>query len=280
MKRTNTKTIALVILLAAAIVVSAFGIAPRASSVENHAEEILYLNNKKNDVLSLTTLTTAASVFITMAPDDTATPIAEQLAELSDYFIIILVALYIEKFLLTVLGSVSFGIILPVAFALLIVFLITKNFTFRNIGVKLAIFGVAAYLMVPAGLALSRSVEESNALSIQETMTEARKTVDDIIAAEQESDDSSGIVRFFHRIGSTVTSATTYAKAMFNNAIDAVAIHFVTSLAIPALVALAFIPLTKLIIGIDIQPKAVEIAEKMKRGRRHSPKLSEKTGEE
>ena len=56
-------------------------------------------------VLKLTASSTAASAGITAIPGDAGTPIAEKLADFSEYGILILCVLYAEKYLLSILGS-------------------------------------------------------------------------------------------------------------------------------------------------------------------------------
>ena len=90
-------------------------IAPFASSVDSYEGTISALDEKKDNVLKLTAASTATSVAITFIPGDAATPIAEKLADLSSYFLIVLCAIYLEKYLLTITGFVAFKILIPVS---------------------------------------------------------------------------------------------------------------------------------------------------------------------
>lgn len=78
-------------------------------------------------MLELTAASTAASAAITLLPGDTATPIAEKLADLSGYFLIVLCAIFLEKYLLTITSYVSFTILIPAACALGIAALFPKS---------------------------------------------------------------------------------------------------------------------------------------------------------
>lgn len=79
--------------LAIIALVSFFVVADYASSPEVHAETIEALDEKRSTVMELTAASTATSVAITMIPGDAATPIAEQLAELSSTFLVVLCAI-------------------------------------------------------------------------------------------------------------------------------------------------------------------------------------------
>ncbi len=52
---------------------------------------------KKTTALELTAAATAASAAITLIPGDAGTPIADKLADLSSYFLIVVCAIYLEK---------------------------------------------------------------------------------------------------------------------------------------------------------------------------------------
>lgn len=89
--------------------ISIFVITGYASSVKTHAGTISSLDEKKSTVMELTAATSAAaSAAITVIPGDVATPIADKLADLSSYFLVVLSAIYLEKFLVTILGIAAF----------------------------------------------------------------------------------------------------------------------------------------------------------------------------
>ena len=96
-----------------AALLSVLFVARYAASPAFHGKSIEALDNKKTTVMELTAASTAASAAITLLPGDAATPIAEKLADLSGYFLIVLCAILLEKYLLTVTGFAAFGILVP-----------------------------------------------------------------------------------------------------------------------------------------------------------------------
>lgn len=88
--------------------ISIFGVSRAAASPEFHAKTIESLDEKRNTVMELTAASTAASAAITLIPGDTATPIAEKLADLSTYFLVVLCAIYLEKYLVTITVTLHF----------------------------------------------------------------------------------------------------------------------------------------------------------------------------
>ena len=75
-----------------------------ASAPESHQATIASLDEKKATVLELTAATTATSALITLLPGDIGTPIAEKVADLSGYLLIVLCAVFLEKYLVTITG--------------------------------------------------------------------------------------------------------------------------------------------------------------------------------
>ena len=71
---------------------------------------IASLDEKKSTVTGLAAASISVSSAITLIPGDTATPIANELADLSTYFMVILSAVFLEKYLLTIIGFIVFKI--------------------------------------------------------------------------------------------------------------------------------------------------------------------------
>ena len=108
------KWIGIVLLLVFAILSFSAG-AKYASAPEHHKATIAALDEKKGTVLELTVAATATSALITLIPGDVGTPIAEKVADLSGYLLIVLCAVYLEKYLVTLTGYAAFKLFIPAA---------------------------------------------------------------------------------------------------------------------------------------------------------------------
>ena len=97
MKSEVSKKLAAAALLLALALVSFFPIAQKMSQPQTFSHAIESLDKKQETVLELTAASTAASAAITLLPGDAATPIAEKLADLSGYFLIVLCAIFLEN---------------------------------------------------------------------------------------------------------------------------------------------------------------------------------------
>ena len=169
------KCITAVILLLVAIL-SITVIGKYASAPENHQKTIASLDEKKQTVMELTAASTVTSALITLLPGDTATPIAEKMADVGGYLLVVLCAIYLEKYLVTITGYVAFTYLIPIACGLWIFNLIFANATVRKLAAKLAVFGVAISLVVPASVKISDLIGDTYQAQIEATIEDAKST--------------------------------------------------------------------------------------------------------
>lgn len=196
------KCITAVILLLVAIL-SITVIGKYASAPENHQKTIASLDEKKQTVMELTAASTVTSALITLLPGDTATPIAEKMADVSGYLLVVLCAIYLEKYLVTITGYVAFTYLIPIACGLWIFNLIFANATVQKLAAKLAVFGLAIFLVVPASVKISDLIGDTYQAQIEATIEDAKNTqnilensgvVDDTNATETTGTDAAGTV--------------------------------------------------------------------------------------
>ena len=217
----------------------------------------------------------AASAAITLLPGDTATPIAEKLADLSGYFLIVLCAIFLEKYLLTITSYVSFTILIPAACALGIAALFSEKLraALGKLAWHLLLFALAIAFAIPAGVKVSSMIEDTYRASIEETIANAEQTTEDIQSAtsgETDEGEKSGLSGLFSKVTEGITGVATAAveqlKTVLNRFIEALAVMLVTSCLIPILVLLFFAWLVKLMLGIDLPPLRVKLGD----GKAHS----------
>ena len=110
--------IGFIVVLVVLALLSGFVARPHFADTKTWDSTIEVIDQKKGNVLALTTSCVALSAGITALPGDTGTPVAEQLAQLSGNLGIVLAVLYLEKYLLTILWSVGLGILIPFALVL------------------------------------------------------------------------------------------------------------------------------------------------------------------
>ena len=233
---------------------------------------ITYLDEKKTTALELCAGATALSAAITLIPGDTGTPIAEKLTDLSGYFLIVVSAISLEKYLLTILGALTFRWLIPAAMiAIALYFGIRRDF-FWKLGVKILIFGLAVYAVIPVSVHVSQLIYNTYQESIDTTLAETENLISQTEGNAQsstESDQNSGDEGFFaglvdkakdtiEQAKDTASIATEQFKYMLNKFIDGLAVLIVTTCLIPILVMVFFVWIVKMILGTAItQPAAM-----------------------
>ncbi|MBR5126923.1 MAG: hypothetical protein IKU69_00660 [Roseburia sp.] len=249
----------LVLLLIALLSFNVF--ADKATSVETHQEALSQLEDKKVTALGLTVSVTAVSTAISAIPGDVATPVAEQISELTTPLLIIVCAIYLEKFLLTTIGYLSFKVLIPVACALLALLVFMKSETFMEtvfkFAVKLAVFGLAIYFVIPASVKMTNLIEKT----FEETITQTYETVEEISEeaekANEEEKETNAFLEFLSGIGNEATELVESVKNALSVFIDAIAVLIITTCVIPVAVILFFVWLIKMLFGIEIKKPAI-----------------------
>ena len=267
--------IGFIVALVVLALLSGFVARPHFADTKTWDSTIEVIDQKKGNVLALTTSCVALSAGITALPGDTGTPVAEQLAQLSGNLGIVLAVLYLEKYLLTILGALTFKWLIPVSMLALAVYFGSKKDFFWKIGVKIFIFGLAIYAVIPVSVHVSKMIYSTYQESIDATIDEANDLADESEASKDDDKDSkkskdsgsSFIDKAKDAVNSvknTLSVTADSVKNMVNKFIDGLAVLIVTTCLIPVLVIVFFIWLVKLVLGSAISsPGAVA----MRRGK-------------
>ena len=246
----NSKKILSIVLPIIIALFSIFVLAKPASMPSTYKKTIASLDEKKTTVMELTAASTAVSAAITLIPGDTGTPIAEKLVDLSTYFLVVLCAIYLEKYMLTLAGYGVFKVLIPAICILFIVNVFRKSETCERLMKKIGIFSLALVLVVPVSVKVSDFIQKTYEESINETISSAKEISDEL---EDEEDKS-----LWDRITDGATSAVKKVEQSLNQFVEALAVLIVTSCIIPILVLVFFVWLMKMLLGMDDSLKTVK----------------------
>ena len=247
--------IAMLVLLA---VISFTKIAPWTADPETHSHSIEQTDEKIASVMTLSGGAAATSATLSLLPGHMCTPLAEQLAELAKYFLLILSSLYLEKFLISLSGYITFMFLIPFACLLFCINILTGKKSLFRAATRIGIIGIVIFLIVPASVKLSDMVYQTQAAKVNETIEEYNDL-------EVEGDSDSG---FFNEF-TTITSETIDRITDFiDNLMESLAVMIVTSCVIPLLVFIFLIWLVRTIFSsnvLTLDPAALdELADMMK----------------
>lgn len=255
MNNENAKKMVKVILPVIIALISLLVISKYAASPDFHAKTIAELDEKRATVLELTAASAATSAAITLLPGDTATPIADKLADLSSCFLIVICAIYLEKYLVTIMGWAAFAVLIPAGCALCTVNACLRQNQWKQVlaklSVKLIVFGLAIAFVVPASVKVSDMIESTYQSSIDATIQSAKQTTEEI-GESAEAEDEGVLSGLISKIENSVTDVTEKVQNVLNNFMEALAVMIVTSCVIPILVLLFFLSLIKMVLGVNI----------------------------
>lgn len=265
--------IGIIVALVVLALLSGFVARPHFADTKTWDSTIEVIDQKKGNVLALTTSCIALSAGITALPGDTGTPVAEQLAQLSGNLGIVLAVLYLEKYLLTILWSVGLGILIPFALVLFAVSLgihgrWSTSTVIRRVAMRVLVVAIIGMVLVPASVWVSQKVDETYRVSIEQAQQKAADAADsDSSKASKKKTESTESKNVLEQLADgasgLVTSVTSGAKQMTDeivqqvtDLIEGVIVMIVTSCVIPLLVLAAFLWLGHTLLGIDISGPA------------------------
>jgi len=247
----TSKNIFVVLALLVIAIVSFTVVSKYATSVEVHSSSIAALDDKKMKAMELTAGVAATSTAISALPGDAATPIAEQVSELTGPLLIVVCAIYLEKFLLTTIGLVAFKFLIPFACLLGIIYIFTTKTVAKTLAIKFVVFALAISLVIPVSVKVTELIE----VTFEETITQTYESADVITSEAEKSSEEENTNRFaefLKGIGDSVSNLAENAKNALSVFIDAIAVLIITTCVIPMVVILFFLWIIKMIFGIKI----------------------------
>lgn len=271
----------IVALLAVLALVSLFPLRDTFSSPETYAATISTLDEKKANVTALVASSTALSAGISVLPDDTGSAVADKLMDVSVDLGIVLVVIYLEKYLLTIFGFLSFGVLMPIGLAGLAaaVALLGRSAisrTFTHVAVRLLLLGAILVSVVPASVWVTDRIDETYETSVAAAPIEQETQEQE---QPQPDEGDGGILEFItgipeavanlpQTVADGVTSVTQDILDQVNALVEAFAVMVVTSCAMPVLVLLLFLWVANMLLGIKIEVPVAALQQRARGARR------------
>jgi hypothetical protein len=238
----NLKKIMIVALLILLAVFSVTKVAPWAMDPENHTHSIEQTENKIATVMTLSGGAAATAATLSLLPGDMCTPIAEQLAELAKYFLLILSALYLEKFLIVISGFITFAFFIPASLVIQCGRVLFNKKNWSMLAAKVAFLGIVLFLIVPASVRLSDMVYQTQAEKVNAAVEEYNS-----LDIEGEAEDG-----LFDKITSIASDTMDKVTKFLSSLLESLAVMLVTSCIIPILVFVFLVWLVKTVFASNV----------------------------
>ena len=216
-----------------------------AAAPESHQATITSLDEKKNTVLELTMAATATSAVITLLPGDIGTPISEKVADLSGYLLIVLCAIFLEKYLVTITGYAAFKIFIPAACVLFATNLFVSNRSLDRLARKLLVFGICIFLVVPSSVKISDLIEHTYQAQIE--ISGFWQKAKDALSGAKDS-----VASAVENVTLSSEELVQKVETSLSHFVEAVAVMLITSCVITLLALFVFFWLIKTLVDVDL----------------------------
>ena len=267
LQKMNDRRLIMVAILVALAILSATVFANVFSSPGFHRTTIRTLDDQKSTATTLSIAVTAASTTLSLLPDDTAAPIANELADLTTPLFIIVCIIYLEKFLLTVFAWLAFAFLFPACCILLCVYIYKRSEQLLGYVKKLIALALALIMIIPFSTHITVKIQDTFAESIDIAFSEIDGFSDESLTEDEEA--TNAFVKFFSNLKDDVVQLVETSKNMLGVFSDAIAVMLITSCAMPIITAALFIMVIKYVFSLNIPAgrlaKQVAAAKKNRR---------------
>lgn len=215
-----------------------------------NASLVASLDSKKNTVAALAATSVATSTSISLLPNDIGSPVAENLADLTNYLVVVLGAIWLQKYLVGLAGALLFKVMLPIASLILAGNIFLQKDALQKLATKLLLFGALVFILVPTSVGVSNHIETTYKTSIEQTIEDAKE--DNSTIQNDAAENESWWSKVTSFLSNAYESTMNKVQTIVGNLLDAIAVLIVTTCVIPILVFVFFMWGVKLIFGLDI----------------------------
>lgn len=247
------------------VFLSIFLLKPVLSSDKVTSYSTDYLDQKEKTVMTVTGVSTAASVVLAAVPTDTTTPIADKLADVSGYMAGALAVILFEKYLVPIAGTVASLFLIPAALILLICYLVSDKRWLKLMSIRMFLLSALIVCLVPLSVTFSRSVDATYETQFKEAMSQidtTSKKEEKTEKAEKKHSSGNAILDLFEdakdkvnkttqELSADATKLADKAKTAVDNFVELVAIMILTSFLVPVVTFILLLFLVKLIFNIS-----------------------------
>ncbi len=220
-----------------------------------YTESIESLEESQETVTKLTAGTLGLSLLINFLPDDYGSSLADSLTELNKYFVLLLVAIFLEKLIAVEGSTIAFTYLIPAACALYLFSYFFKQEAFLRLVKKIAILALALILVIPCGTHFANTVGSEYLDYVDTTIEETQDNTSKLSDTLTLSDDSQTLIEKFSTVISSAISSIKDIAGNIKNIISkfmiSIAILIITNCIVPALMFIFFLWILQQITSID-----------------------------
>ena len=243
----------MILLSILAVLIGSFSFSKGAELLKGtdfYGQTVEMLDEKKGNVMGMTAALVGTSTLITGLPDDMGTPVAEQLMDMTDWLLLVLCVVFVEKYGLTMLWVAACKILIPLGCILFIVDMVGEKRALRQIWLKLAVLSMVFLVAIPVGVKSAEMIEKTYETSIIEKAEEGDELAQMMEADTEEKE--GWLQNIFGKVKDSAEAKLEKAKEVLVRYTEQTAVMLVTSCVIPVVVLLFLFWVSKTVIGLDI----------------------------
>lgn len=242
-----------------------------AGTPNRYTKTINSLDDESEKVIKLAALTAGISTAITAIPDDTGTPIADHLMSLTNWMLVVIMVLFLEKYSITLIGKLVFVIIGPIAIGMFGIGIVTVNRKILMKAFNILLIAFITFSAIPFSVKISNELKEMYNFSLDNTLAEGENVKNKADEATdentEENEDKNFIVGAISRVTNAISDVmwggVKAAENFLNTLTEALAILVITSCVIPMVTLFIFIWIIKTLIGIDLSKSVFWVHDHM-----------------
>lgn len=209
------------------------------------------LDEKRGTVMGMTAALVGTSTLITGLPDDIGTPVAEQLMDMTDWLLLVLCVVFLEKYGITMLWAGVFKGMIPLACILGIADLTGVKQNVRRVWQRLLLLSLALTVTIPLGVYAANMIEKTYETSITELADDGDELAQMMEADTEEKEN--WLQRIFVKAKDSAEAQLEKGKEVLVRYTEQVAVMLVTSCMVPIAVLLFLFWLVRMILGVEVQ---------------------------
>lgn len=227
------------------------------------------LDHSRETMMKFSGAAVATSAALSALPGDFGTPIANELASLTKYFVFLFAVIFVEKLITTQGIHIAFVYIIPIACGLFMLAVAMKKEAVKKFSYKIAILGCALIIIVPVSTHFTDYICAEYLEYVENTIEETKSGADKINGVVSENDKKTNLFDKLSDVCNTAMNGVNELIEYFNNmlkkCINSIAIMFVTSFVMPIVILLIFRWLLKELFreNLEVLPYMTKVKNKI-----------------
>ena len=218
-----------------------------------------YLDEKREEVNLLTAAAAGASIVIAAIPEDAKTPIAEQIASVASYLVVVSVVIQAEKLIVVFGWDLAVKILIPFSLLLFLLFVALDKKRILSFCSRLMAVAACILIMIPLCQWIDDRINErfhtSQVLSDAVAVEEPEETTEE----KKSWLESAGA--FFSGIKDSLAGIPESVKSTLIRYLDGVVMMILTSCVVPVAVFFVLVMVLKGLFGAFLSPEFVRMEQ-------------------